>query len=71
VAGADPIGAGDRVRCAECGRRPRSGERPEDEWRVYSDGLGGMHTFCPTCAAREFGATPSQDGESRVRVPPK
>jgi hypothetical protein len=41
--------------CAECGRQPRDEERPEDEWRSYSDGVGELHTFCPECAEREFG----------------
>lgn len=39
--------------CSECRRRPR--ENAADEWRVYSDGVGGLHVFCPECAAREFG----------------
>ena len=45
-----------RHRCVECGRQPREDENPDDEWRVYSDGTGGLFTFCPECAEREFGA---------------
>jgi hypothetical protein len=45
----------DEIVCAECGREPREGENPHDEWRVYSDGVGELLVFCPECAAQEFG----------------
>jgi len=32
--------------------------------RVYSDGVGELHTFCPECAEREFGTPPKVDSES-------
>ena len=44
------------LRCAECQRAPRPDENADDRWRVYSDGLGELMTFCPECAQREFGA---------------
>jgi hypothetical protein len=43
------------LRCAECGRTPRDDENAADEWRAYSDGVGGLPVFCPDCASREFG----------------
>jgi hypothetical protein len=48
------VGRDHTLRCAECHRRPRPDENPDDEWRVYSDGIGELHTFCPECARREF-----------------
>ena len=36
--------------------KPREDEDPENEWRVYSDGVGKLVTFCPECAEREFGS---------------
>jgi len=44
-----------QLRCSECKREPHEDENPVDEWRVYSDGTGGLVTFCPECAEREFG----------------
>lgn len=41
--------------CANCGREPRDDENPDDEWRVCSDGVGELVTFCSECAEREFG----------------
>ena len=41
--------------CAECGRQPRDGENPADEWRAYRDIDDGLPVFCPECAEREFG----------------
>jgi hypothetical protein len=38
---------------------PRRGERAEDEWRCYSDGLGELLVFCPECADREFAPDPA------------
>lgn len=49
------FGGPDECRCSECKREPREDERPEDEWRVESDGVGELHTFCPECWEREFG----------------
>ena len=40
--------------CSECRRTPREDENPDDEWRVYSDGIGELPVFCPECAEREF-----------------
>ena len=40
--------------CANCGRLSAPEENPDDQWRVYSDGVGELHIFCPECAAREF-----------------
>ena len=42
--------------CSECGREPRKDEHTLDEWHVESDGIGGLHAFCPECWDREFGA---------------
>jgi hypothetical protein len=42
------------IRCANCRRKPRADENPDDEWRVESDGLGKLHVFCPVCWRREF-----------------
>jgi len=44
-----------QVVCANCRRRPRPDENYEDDWRVASDGVGELHTFCPECWTREFG----------------
>ncbi len=44
-------------RCANCGREPREDEKPGDEWRVYSDGVGELVIFCPECWEREFGTS--------------
>jgi hypothetical protein len=41
--------------CVECRRRPDPDENADDDWRVYSDSLGGMYIYCPECAGREFG----------------
>ena len=41
--------------CAECGRQPRAGENPPDEWRAYAGVDDQLHMFCPECAEREFG----------------
>jgi len=38
--------------CANCGRQPRVDENHEDD----SDGVGELHTFCPDCWRKEFGA---------------
>jgi hypothetical protein len=27
-----------------------------EKWTYWSDGLGGLHPYCPECAQREFGA---------------
>lgn len=43
------------IRCANCGRKPRPDEDPDDDWCVESDGVGGLHVFCPKCWQREFG----------------
>jgi DNA-directed RNA polymerase subunit RPC12/RpoP len=43
-----------KLRCANCGRKAREDENPDDEWRPYSDGVGELHVFCPECAEREF-----------------
>jgi hypothetical protein len=32
-------------------------ENSDDEWRLYSDGLGELMLFCPECAEREFGGS--------------
>jgi hypothetical protein len=48
------------IRCANCRRRPRADENADDEWRVYSDGVGELLVFCPECAEREF--TPDVTG---------
>lgn len=45
------------IACSECGRAPRPGENPDDEWRVESDGVGGLHVFCPACHKREVGSS--------------
>lgn len=38
-------------------RRPVREEDAEDlGWRYWSDGVGELHLFCPTCAEREFAA---------------
>lgn len=42
-------------RCSECKREPRVDESSDDEWRVESDGLGGLYVFCPECWERELG----------------
>jgi hypothetical protein len=42
--------------CTNCHRGPRPEENADDDWRAYSDGRGGLHVFCPECAAREFGS---------------
>lgn len=42
-------------RCSGCRREPREHEKALDEWRVESDGVGHLHTFCPECWDREFG----------------
>ena len=39
----------DLIRCSECKREPRPDEHPEDEWRVYSDGVGELLPFLPEC----------------------
>lgn len=52
------------IRCVNCRRPPRPDENADDEWRVYSDGVGELHTFCPECAEREFGTPPKVDSES-------
>jgi hypothetical protein len=49
-----PDDEAERLRCTECGRIPHEDENPDDEWRVYSDGVGELHSFCPECAEREF-----------------
>jgi hypothetical protein len=41
------------IRCANCGRKPRPDENPDDEWRAYSDGVGELHT--PASTAPDFG----------------
>ena len=41
--------------CANCGRTPRPGENPADDWRVGSDDTGELLVFCPECRQREFG----------------
>lgn len=43
-----------KLRCAECGRRPREDESAPDTWRAHSDGLSEVHLFCPECHAWEF-----------------
>ena len=30
-------------------------------WKYWSDGVGELHPFCPDCAEREFGTTPTED----------
>jgi hypothetical protein len=48
---ADRVRAGDQLVCAECGA-------VSDEargWRAYLDDDGQAVTFCPGCAAQEFG----------------
>jgi hypothetical protein len=45
----------DLIRCSECGRVPRPDENADDDWRVESDGAGGLLVFCPQCWQREFG----------------
>jgi hypothetical protein len=44
-----------KLRCAECGRKPREDENADDEWRADSDGLGELLVFCRECWEREFG----------------
>ena len=56
------------LRCANCGRKPREDENPDDEWRVYSDGLGELHVFCPECWEREFGRPADDVLTSRARA---
>jgi hypothetical protein len=53
--------------CASCGRTPRPGENADDDWRVESDDVGGLHVVCPECWQREFGAGDGSDrtGEGR------
>jgi hypothetical protein len=35
--------------------KPRDDEHADDAWRVFSDGAGELHVFCPESAEREFG----------------
>ena len=43
------------LRCAECGQPVANDERAErNGWRYWSDGVGELHPYCPSCAAREF-----------------
>jgi NAD-dependent SIR2 family protein deacetylase len=44
------------VSCGECGRSPRTGET----WRIYFADIGEAVTYCPECAAREFGEPAGQ-----------
>ena len=43
------------LRCSECKQEPREDENPDDEWRVESDGVGGMRVFCPECWSGSLG----------------
>jgi hypothetical protein len=59
--------AGSDPRCTECSRRPRRDENADDEWRVYSDGVGELLVFCPECAEREFSPrAPEADQRGKV-----
>ena len=40
--------------CANCGARASEAEAEDSGWRYWSDGVGGLHAFCPTSAEREF-----------------
>ena len=44
----------ERLRCAECRRKPRDDENAADEWRAYAVDDDELHTFWE-CAEREFG----------------
>ncbi len=44
----------ERLRCAECRRKPRDDENAADEWRAYAGDDDELHTFWE-CAEREFG----------------
>jgi hypothetical protein len=52
--GQDPDAA---LRCAECGRKPRPGENPADEWRGVRNRREELQMFCPDCFRRDFGTT--------------
>lgn len=42
------------ITCAECGRQATEQDAEQEGWGYWSDGLGGLHPFCPDCAGREF-----------------
>lgn len=42
------------IACANCGRTVPEADAKDAGWRYWSDGVGGLHPFCPGCAAREF-----------------
>ncbi len=50
-------------RCANCGRKPRSDEIPDDEWRVESDGAGEL-----VVSARSAGSVAARCSVARVRA---
>ena len=56
------------IRCTECDRKPCAHENLDDKWRVYSDGVGELHIFCPE-AEREFGGGAPYPPSSRASTP--
>jgi hypothetical protein len=41
--------------CTECGLDADERWTIAEHWTWWSDGLGELMPFCPSCAAREFG----------------
>jgi hypothetical protein len=46
------LDAVDDLVCAECGRKPRDDETPQNEWRAYLDVDDELAGVCPECATR-------------------
>ena len=53
--------------CAECGRRPRDGENPADEWRAYLDVDDDLPVFCPARSGSPS-STPTRSRASSQRA---
>ncbi len=47
----------ERRPCRTAVAPPRPAENADDDWRVESDGAGGLLVFCPECWQREFGSS--------------
>jgi hypothetical protein len=50
----DPLDPG-VVRCTECAREADELATIAERWTWWSDGVGELLPYCPSCSEREFG----------------